>query len=312
MIPPMTPTMKLSLGPLLYYWDRERVLEFYADVMDWPVDVVYLGEVVCSRRHELRLDDWLDLARLLRDAGKEVVLSSQVLQESETELRTLRRLAANGEFRVEANDLSAVRLVQGQDIPWVAGTHLNLYNRDSLALFHRLGARRWVPPLEMPGDTLATMLADRPDGMQTELFAWGRLPLAYSARCFTARHHHLRKDDCRFLCGQDPEGLRMDTREQQAFLTLNGLQVQSAATQCLLPQLPELRRLGVDLLRISPQPEHGARVVALHRAALDGQDVPLDELAALSSTPLCDGYWHHRPGMLAPDHLPSRSQIAAL
>ena len=57
--------MKLSLGPVLYYWTREALLEFYAGVADSGVDIVYLGEVVCSRRHNLRLDDWLGIARNL-------------------------------------------------------------------------------------------------------------------------------------------------------------------------------------------------------------------------------------------------------
>ena len=62
-------TMKLALGPLLYYWPRNAVLEFYAGVAAAPVDVVYLGETVCSRRHELRLPDWLEIAAMLADAG---------------------------------------------------------------------------------------------------------------------------------------------------------------------------------------------------------------------------------------------------
>ena len=57
--------MKLSLGPLLYYWPREDVLAFYDEAASWPVSRIYLGETVCSRRHLLRLSDWLDLAEKL-------------------------------------------------------------------------------------------------------------------------------------------------------------------------------------------------------------------------------------------------------
>jgi hypothetical protein len=50
------------------------VLEFYERIQCSPVDIVHLGEVVCSRRHELRLADWLEIGAALSAAGKEVVL----------------------------------------------------------------------------------------------------------------------------------------------------------------------------------------------------------------------------------------------
>ena len=71
-------------------------------------------------------------------------------------------------------------------------------------------------------------MARRPAGLETEVFAYGRLPLAFSARCFTARHRNLPKDDCRFSCIDHPDGLLMETREKQPFLVLNGIQTQSA------------------------------------------------------------------------------------
>ena len=60
--------MKLSLGPLQYFWPRERTLAFYREAVDWPLDVIYLGETVCSKRRELGTKDWIELATEL--AGK--------------------------------------------------------------------------------------------------------------------------------------------------------------------------------------------------------------------------------------------------
>lgn len=94
-------------------------MQFYESTCDWPVDVVYLGETVCSRRHELRLDDWLDIAQMLAQAGKVPVLSSQVLLESGRDVNTLRKVTEQADYLVEANDMGAVRLMQGRD--FVAG-----------------------------------------------------------------------------------------------------------------------------------------------------------------------------------------------
>ncbi len=290
--------MQLALGPLLYYWSREDTLAFYASAADWPVDMVYLGETVCSRRNLLRLPDWLDLAQALSTAGKAVVLSSQALIESESDLKTLRRLVDDGRFLVEANEWGAVRLLAARGAPFVAGATLNAYNPETLALLGETGAIRWVPPVEMPQAMLVAMPV--PAGMQTEVFAYGRLPLAYSARCFTARHYNLQKDDCRFRCLDHPDGLVLNTREGQPFLAINGIQTQSAQVLSLAHRLGELRSAGVDVLRLSPQYRHMGRVVALFRALLDGDldpaAAPADLDRLMPGAP-CDGYWLGQAGM---------------
>ncbi|MDP2258052.1 MAG: U32 family peptidase [Polaromonas sp.] len=291
--------MKIALGPLLYYWPRDTVLSFYEAMATTPVDVVYLGETVCSRRHELRLADWLDIAAQLRDAGKQVVLSTQVLLESGAEVGTMHKIAANGDFLVEANDMGAVQCLAGK-VPFVAGPHLNLYNLPSLQWMASLGASRWVMPLEMKKDDLAVLQQGRPDGLQTEVFAYGRMPLAYSARCFTARHRNLPKDDCRFSCLEHPDGLLLNTREREEFLVLNGTQTQSSRVYNLVDTLDDMRALGVDVVRLSPQAQHTADVIALFDAARAQALAPQEALARMQ--PLmpeqgCNGYWHGRPGL---------------
>jgi collagenase-like PrtC family protease len=291
--------MKLSLGPLLYYWQREVVFNFYEAISHTPVDIVYLGEAVCSRRHELRLSDWLDVAQMLKEAGKEVVLSTQVLLESGAEVGTMHKITGNGEYLVEANDMGAVQCVSGKQ-PFVGGPHLNIYNLPTLQWMAGLGATRWVIPLEMKRADLAIIQAGRPAGLQTEVFAYGRMPLAFSARCFTARHRNLPKDDCRFSCLDHPDGLLLKTREHEGFLVLNGTQTQSAKVYNLVDALDDMHNLGVDVVRLSPQSQSMAEVVAVFDAARKRSLQPQDALARLQ--PLmpaegCNGYWYGKPGL---------------
>jgi O2-independent ubiquinone biosynthesis protein UbiV len=291
--------MKIALGPLLYYWPREVVLGFYEKMAATPVDIVYLGETVCSRRHELRLADWLQVANALSAAGKEVVLSSQVLLESGSEVTTMHKIAENGRFMVEANDMGAVHRLAGK-APFVAGPHLNLYNLPAVQWMASLGATHWVVPLEMKRDDVALLQRDGASGMAAEVFAYGRMPLAYSARCFTARHHNLPKDDCHFSCVRYPGGLTLKTREGEEFLVLNGTQTQSARVCNLLDQLQDMRTIGVSVVRLSPQLEHMTEVIALFDAVRHGglaADQASQRLRPLMPDRACDGYWHGRPGL---------------
>ena len=291
--------MKLSLGALQYYWPRQTIFDFYEAIAASPVDIVYLGETVCSRRHELRLSDWIDIADLMRDSGKEAVLSTQVLLESGVEVSAMHKVTSNPDYLIEANDMGAVQRLAGQR-PFVGGLHLNIYNQPSLTWLASLGATRWVAPLEMKHQDLSALIQEGPKELQTEVFAYGRMPLAFSARCFTARQRNLPKDDCQFACMDHPDGLMLKTRESQDFLVLNGIQTQSARVHNLIDELPRMEQMGVGVARISPQAQHTGEIVALFDAVRRGALAPQEarrELQPLVPDQSCNGYWHGQPGL---------------
>ncbi|HVN43021.1 MAG TPA: U32 family peptidase [Steroidobacteraceae bacterium] len=282
--------MRLTLGPLQYFWPRERVLAFYRETTDWPLDVVYLGEAICSKRRELATRDWIFLAHELADAGREIVLTSLALLEAESELASLRRLVENGRCRVEANDMAAVQLLRERRLPFIGGPTLNVYNHATLRLLQEDGLVRLVLGVENGRPFVEELRASGEPLPELEMPVWGRLPLSYSARCFTARALDLAKDDCAFRCIEYPDGLPLATRDGDPFLTINGISVQTAGRLDLGPELTELSASGIALARIYPQAEGTAEVVTRFRRAIDTGVAP-------GRVGLENGYWHGTAGM---------------
>ncbi|MBC3348188.1 U32 family peptidase [Pseudomonas sp. SWRI196] len=288
--------MKLSLGPVLFYWDKAQLGNFYAEMSALPLDVIYLGETVCSKRRAFSLDQWLGLARELQTCSQaQIVLSSLTLIEAASELSSLRRLCDNGQLLVEANDMGAVQLLAERKLPFVGGPALNLYNGHALKQLLDSGMIRWVPPVEcsaaLIGDVLEQVREMDREVPEVEIFAYGHLPLAYSARCFTARAENRPKDDCQFCCINYPDGLALSSQEGQQLFTLNGIQTMSGEVTNLLADYPALMASGANVLRLSPRAQGMAEVVRAFDKVRQGEAPPL-------FVDGCNGYWHGHAGML--------------
>ena len=288
--------MKLALGPLLYYWEKHKVEAFYQQALSSEADIIYLGETVCSKRRELKTRDWINLGKELANSNKEIVLSSMALLEAPSEIKMLRQICENGELKVEANDLGAVQLLAENKVPFVCGPAINCYNASVIKLFINKGMQRWVMPVELSRDWLIKVIDDCQrlgirEQFEVELFSHGHMPLAYSARCFTARSENKAKDDCELCCIKYPNGRPTTTQEDQQVFVLNGIQTQSGYCYNLLNDVPSMQGL-VDIIRVSPEGEQSFKTLDNYRAAIKGQFAPVP-LASKE----CNGFWHKIAGL---------------
>lgn len=257
--------MKYALGPILYFWPKTKVEAFYQQVAESQCNIVYLGETVCHKRRELKLQDYLALAKELATTGKQIVLSTMTLLEARSELIELRKYCENGEFLVEANDMAAVNMMRKQSLPFVAGPALNIYNHKALELLTNQGMVRWCMPVELSRDKLTSILQQADSiGIRTkfevEVLSYGHLPLAYSARCFTSRSENREKDQCELCCIKYPGGRVTKSQEGQELFVLNGIQTMSGACYNLLADKTSMMGL-VDVVRISPEPDNTLSVL---------------------------------------------------
>ena len=289
--------MDITLGPLLFYWSKSDVFAFYEKVADSVIDRVYLGETVCGKRRELTLEDWLVIARKLQNQGKEIVLSTLGLIEAKSELSRVRCICENGEFKVEANDMAAVQFLSKRQVPFITGPSVNLYSAQSLKVLYELGLQRWVMPVELSCDHLQKITQGIQslgmEHLETEVFSYGYMPLAYSARCFTARTEGLAKDQCEYTCLKSPAGIPLATQEGDALFTLNGIQTLSGYCHNILDQWRLMKEYNVAGMRLSA---HSPDILAV----ADDLATRMGALQEEGKAPIrdqCNGYWFGQEGI---------------
>ncbi|CPR14432.1 U32 family peptidase [Brenneria goodwinii] len=288
--------MKYALGAILYYWPRNTIETFYQSAMNSGADIIYLGETVCSKRRSMKVADWLDLARQVADHGKQVVISTLALLQAPSELNELKRYVENGDFLLEANDLGTVNMAADRHLPFVAGPALNCYNAYTLRLLRKQGMVRWCMPVELSRDWLQNLLNQCDElgfrnQFEVEVLSYGHLPLAYSARCFTARSENRAKDECETCCINYPQGRKVLSQENQQVFVLNGIQTQSGYCYNLGNELTNMAGL-VDIVRLSPLGMETLAMVDAFRANENGQ-APL----TLEKNADCNGYWKRVAGL---------------
>lgn len=288
---------ELTLGPVLFNWSADTWRDFYFRMADEaPVDIVYVGEVVCYKRAPLFNAAIEPVVTRLEAAGKRVILTSLAEVMAKQERAQIDAICAEG--LIEANDAAALYHLRGR--PHHVGPYVNAYNESTLAVLAKNGAVSVCLPPEMPGAAVAKMCAAAPDELAVEVQVFGRIPLALSARCYHARAHHRTKDTCQYVCEKDPDGMTLRTLEDRPFLTINGIQTMSHSYLNLAGEIAGLQAMGVTRFRLSPHTCDMVLVARVFRDLMNGAtdaESAHERLAALGlDAPFCNGFYAGHAG----------------
>lgn len=292
---------EVTLGPILFHWSAEDKLDFYARIADEaPIDTVYLGEVICSKRAPFFEAHYPEVIERLERGGKRVVLSSLSEVMLKRERTMTRALCEIDSHEVEINNAAGLLDISGRTHR--IGPLMNVYNEHTMRYLANKGATHFSVPVELPRDSVAGLAATAAElGVGIEVQVFGRASLALSARCYHARAHGRTKDNCQFVCENDPDGMPLKTTAGQDFLAINGIQTLSHNYVNLVDATEDLLEMGVGHFRLVPHRTDMVRVAEVFADRIAGRTDAAEagaQLAALAiPAPFSNGFWHATAGV---------------
>ncbi|MCE7887376.1 MAG: U32 family peptidase [Alphaproteobacteria bacterium PRO2] len=289
---------QLTIGPIFFHWPAEQKRDFYFRIADEaPVETVYIGETICSKRTPFFEQYYDEVAERLQNAAKKVIYSTL----SEVMIRRDRQIVEGfcelEDAEIEANDASALWYLAGKKHR--IGQFMNVYNEDTMAFLAGKGAHHFCLPPELPKEAIA-VLGKADIDVSLEIQVFGRVSLALSARCYHARAHGRIKDNCQFVCEEDPDGMDLRTLEGKPFLSINGIQTLSYTFLNLIHELETLQGMNISHFRLSPHTYDMIAIADIFQSVLDkriSSEEAQEKLNALKiSAPYSNGFFHKKPG----------------
>lgn len=302
--------MKITLGPIPFLWEKDRILSFYKEISNTPVSVVYLGEVACSKRPISGIDMLETIGRILQDAGKEVVISTLGLITNREELKFIETLCSLP-FAIEVNNAGTLNICSGIDNrsgkmpdkrasgkPLIGGPHLSVYNAPTAKFLIDSGVQRIVFMPELNKKAIESISLSIPS-IEKEIIVFGNLPLAFSWRCYTARALDLSKANCAIACKNYPDGMPLETMDGMSIFNINGTQLMSGKKVCMIEQLDILEGLGIEYLRIIPQAENTPDIIDIFNKVIEGvltYPIAIETLKRYAPEGISNGWFYGEPG----------------
>jgi collagenase-like PrtC family protease len=294
--------MKISIGPAPFNWGKNRLMEFYCDeIADTGIEAVYIGNTICHKRNVLNREDFQTIIAALHQKGIKAYYSTLALCTTAEEFDYVKDIYSLFDG-LEVNMLGFLNLLKqkrfkdlNKDI--ILGPYLNLYNWKSAACLKKFNPEKLVAPFELPLESIKSITEKSMIPM--EITVWGNLSTALSWRCYTARAVNRTRKNCGMICLEYPEGMLLKSIEGEELFKIDGLQVLSSKTHCLVEYLRQLEENRISTIRIYPQMQQTVAVVNIFRQVLENRldaKSALLQLASYAPSGFCNGWLWGKAG----------------
>lgn len=253
--------MKISLAPLPLNYSLSTLHQFYEEVAASDfIDCVYIGEVFCPKRL-FSLQSYLKFKEILEQAGKEVVFSTYALPTKEEDfVQVLPFIEATDLIEVNSLGFLAFLKKQAPHKNFLMGSNCNLYNIHDFEIARDWGSKGAVSHFDLLEETVEAVLVK--NVLPLEVPIYGRFPLAFSWRCYTALFFGKKRGGCELVC-QTKTDLSLKNLEGEAAFVVNGNLIESGRTICLFELGKKLAELGAAFGRLYAGPGEATRVAEL-------------------------------------------------
>lgn len=252
----------------------------------YGADSVYAGTSSLSLRTRADMTD-NDLAKTIKYAheiGKKVYVTINIFPRDDTYQEILEQVIMLNELNADAiivSDGGVLELIREKapNIDIHISTQANTLSLHSSMFWYHNGARRIILGRELNKKHIEYITNNKPTGLETEIFIHGAICFGYSGRCFLSDFLASRSanlgdcaQSCRWAYNLYVEEKNKPGNIMPVEYDENGTYIFSSKDLCLINEIPEIIKLGVDSLKIEGRLKteyYLATVVNVYRNAID-------------------------------------------
>ena len=252
----------------------------------YGADAVYCGTASLSLRSRAEVDD-NDLEKTIEYAhsiGKRVYAALNIYawdtnyEEIEKQVKMLDRVHVDAIIASDGGVIQKIKEV-APNIEIHVSTQANVVSYHAAKFWYDNGAKRVILGRETSKDQIEEIMKNKPSDLEVEMFIHGALCWAYSGRCFLSEYLSCRSanlgdcsQSCRWAYNMYLEEKNNPGNLMPVETDENGTYILSSKDLCLIKEIPEIIKMGVDSLKIEGRLKteyYLASVVNVYRNAID-------------------------------------------